>query len=148
MKRLLAVASGGGHWKQLMLISPAFKEYRQKFVTTIDGLPQESGIDDFSIVKDSNKTVKVKVLITLIQIAYIVFMYRPHIIVTTGAAPGLLALLVGRCIGSKTIWVDSIANGQELSMGGRLSRKFAHKVYSQWPAIAKKEHIEYIGSVF
>lgn len=31
---------------------------------------------------------------------------RPDVILTTGAAPGLVALAVGKMMGIKTIWVD------------------------------------------
>ena len=34
---------------------------------------------------------------------------KPDAIITTGAAPGLVYLLVGRLLGRKTIWIDSIA---------------------------------------
>ena len=148
MKKILAVASGGGHWKQLMLISPAFTQHNVKYITTIDGLPQESQVSNYKIVRDSNKNEKFRVIQTFLQIFKEILVFRPDLVITTGAAPGLLALLVGRFFFAKTIWVDSIANGEELSLGGKLSKKFAHKVISQWQEVAKENEVDFEGSVF
>ena len=148
MKKILAVASGGGHWKQLMLIRPSFSNHKEKFVTTINGLPQQESIKDYEIVTDSNKNNKVALLKTFIELFLIIICYRPSVIITTGAAPGLFAIIIGRFVFSKTIWVDSIANSEELSLCGRLSKYFAHTVLTQWENLAKNSHAEYKGSVF
>ncbi len=147
VKKVLAIASGGGHWKQLMLIKDAFANNKVKYVTTIEGLAAESGISEYVIVKDSNQNEKIAVLICLFQIIFIMIKFRPHIVVTTGAAPGVLGIFVGRLIGSKTIWVDSVANSERLSMGGKISKKFAHIVLTQWEHLAE-ENIFFKGSVF
>lgn len=147
-KKVLAVASGGGHWKQLLLISEAFKDCNTKFVTTIDGLPQEANLESYAIVRDSSLDEKFKLLLTFFKILSIVFLFRPNIIITTGAAPGLLAVVIGYIFRIKTIWVDSIANGEELSLGGKLSRKFATKVLTQWEELADNKVVTYKGSIF
>lgn len=72
---------------------------------------------------------------------------RPRAIITTGAAPGLIAVAMGRMCGCRTLWVDSIANAATLSGSGKLARRIAHKVYTQWPSLAT-EGVEYHGSVF
>ncbi len=147
MKKILAVASGGGHWKQLMLLSPAFEGCNVKYITTIEGLPEQEGIENYRIVKDSNKDEKLSLLVTLTQIFIIVIKYRPDFVISTGAAPGLLAIILGRLLGAKTLWVDSIANGEELSMAGRLAKKCSNKVLSQWGALAD-DIVEHEGAVY
>ena len=104
-KKLVAVASGGGHWKQLMLISPAFEEFDTHYITTICGLPENSGIKNFSIVQDSNKSNKINIILTFYQIFKILLKEKPDIIISTGAAPGILSVAIGRLIGAKTIWI-------------------------------------------
>ena len=147
-KKILAVASGGGHWRQLMLLKPSFCGCRQFFVTTINGLPEENGIQDFRIVADSNKDQKLMIIVTFMQLLFIVMKYRPNIIITTGAAPGLLAIIIGRVFFIKSIWIDSIANAEELSLGGRASQYFANIVLTQWEHLADGSKVEYKGSIF
>jgi UDP-N-acetylglucosamine:LPS N-acetylglucosamine transferase len=146
--RILAVASGGGHWKQLILLSDAFRGHETKYITTIKGLPDESGITNYDIVKDSNKNEKLSVIFSFYQIVKIVLTYKPTVVVTTGASPGLLAIICGRLIGAKTIWIDSIANAEELSLGGKLSKRFSKVVLSQWQHLADGDTVIYKGSVF
>jgi UDP-N-acetylglucosamine:LPS N-acetylglucosamine transferase len=148
-KKVLAVASGGGHWKQLMLLKDAFSLSNVKYVTTIDGLPQQSGINEYAIVKDSNKDKKFDLFITTFQLFKIIITFRPNVIISTGAAPGLIAIFFGRLIGAKTIWIDSIANSEELSFAGKLARSIAHQVLSQWPDVAANDSkVSYKGAVY
>jgi UDP-N-acetylglucosamine:LPS N-acetylglucosamine transferase len=147
-KKVLAVASGGGHWKQLILIKSAFSDCNVKYVTTIPGLPEQEGISNFELVKDSNQTEKLALLITLCQVFLIVLNYRPDVVISTGAAPGIWAILIGRLFGAKTIWLDSIANAEQLSLGGKISKKIAHTVLTQWEHLADGTKIIYRGSVF
>jgi len=147
-KKILAVASGGGHWKQLMLLSPSFEGEQKKFVTTISGLPEEDGISDFEIVCDSNKDTKLALIKTFLQLFLIILKYQPNVIITTGAAPGLFSILIGRLFFKKTIWVDSIANAEELSLCGKVSRYLAHRVFTQWEHLASDPKVEFRGSLF
>ena len=147
MKEIMAIASGGGHWKQLLEISPAFSEYNVHYVTTLSGLPQQSGIKNFSIVSDSNKNNKLKLIICFIQLIIIFLKHRPDTVITTGAAPGLIGLCIAKLFFRKTIWIDSIANGEELSMGGRIASKFATHCFTQWKDLCS-DRVKHIGAIF
>jgi hypothetical protein len=61
--------------------------------------------------------------------------------------PGLFAIVIGKKLGARTVWVDSIANAEELSMSGVLARPHASMWLSQWPAVAEANGAEYAGSV-
>jgi UDP-N-acetylglucosamine:LPS N-acetylglucosamine transferase len=82
-----------------------------------------------------------------VRIAKVMLAYRPHVIITTGAAPGFFGILVGRLLGAKTIWIDSIANAEELSLAGRKAKRWADHWLTQWPELAREEGPHYIGSV-
>jgi len=146
--KTIAVASGGGHWKQLMLLTENLNKNDITFITTIDGLPQSNNIKNFYIVKDSNFDEKLAVIFSFFQLLKIFILIRPKIVISTGAAPGVLSILLGRLSGAKTIWVDSIANAEKLSMGGRLSLKIASVVLTQWEHLADGKKVIYKGSVF
>jgi hypothetical protein len=68
-------------------------------------------------------------------------------VVTTGAAPGYWAIRFGKLIGARTIWIDSIANAEELSMSGRLASKVADVCLTQWPHLDGEHGAQYAGSV-
>ena len=147
MKKILAVASGGGHWKQLMLLKPAFDGYDITYITTIDGLPQQAGLSNYVLVKDSNKDRKLDLLVTVFQILIQLLRIRPDYIISTGAAPGIFSIVIGRALGAKTLWVDSIANGDQLSLGGRIARSVSTEVLTQWEEL-EDEVVKYRGAVY
>ena len=147
MKKVLVIASGGGHWKQMMLLRPAFISQNVKYVTTIEGLPEQNKIDNYSIVSDSNKNEKLKTIYSFLQLFNVFVRFWPDVVITTGAAPGLLGLVLGKLFLKKTIWIDSIANAEQLSLSGKISRKFADVVLTQWESLAD-DKVLYKGSVF
>ena len=73
--------------------------------------------------------------------------FKPDVVISTGALPGVIAIAVGRAMGSRTIWVDSVANAEEMSMSGNLARRFAHLWMTQWEHVAAANGAEYAGSV-
>jgi len=84
--------------------------------------------------------------LTFFDIAGILLKVRPQVIVTTGALPPLLALVLARPFGIRTLWIDSIANSEEMSGSGSFARSVAERVLTQWPALATGS-VEYWGSV-
>jgi hypothetical protein len=56
-------------------------------------------------------------------------------------------MLFGRLLGCKTIWVDSIANVDELSLSGQQAGRFADLWLTQWEHLERPEGPEYFGSV-
>lgn len=144
--KILAIASAGGHWIQLLRLRPAFVDHQVTYMSTkkgfeifIDGAP-------YIEVPDSNRKDKLALLKSAIKIFGTIQKLRPQVVITTGAAPGIIALFFGRMFGAKTIWVDSVANVQELSMSGRIASKIASKVYTQWPDLAQ-DKIIYSGNI-
>lgn len=146
-KRILAVASAGGHWQQLMEMRPAFVDHEVHYATTLAGLPEQFEAAPATIVRDCNRNAPVAVLICLTQLLRCVRRHRPHIVISTGALPGVLALALGRLTGARTIWVDSVANAETMSMSGKIARRFAHLWLSQWEHVAAQSGATYLGRV-
>ena len=145
--RVLALSSGGGHWVQLLRLRPAFKDCDVTYATVSRGYEPEIEGATFRVVVDSNRDQKLKLILSFFSIAWIILTKRPHTIVSTGAAPGFLAIFIGKLLGKKTIWVDSIANAEELSMSGQKAGKYATHWLTQWEHLAKPEGPHYFGNV-
>lgn len=145
-RRVAAVASGGGHLIQLLRLRPAFENCDVTYVSTIvpPGLPNDSRV---RLVPDANLTDKTRLIILLLRCLYLVLVLRPHVIVTTGAAPGFAFLVAGKLIGARTVWIDSIANSEELSSAGKRAKRWADLWLTQWPDLAQAEGPQYWGSV-
>lgn len=145
-KKVLAVASGGGHWVQLLRLQPAFVHHKVTYVST--NAAYGNDVDGTLLtVTDANMNEKLKLLVMFFEMFLHFLRIRPDVIITTGAAPGFAALAFGRLFGAKTIWVDSIANSEELSASGRQAGRFAHTWLTQWEHLAKPDGPMYWGAV-
>ena len=134
--RVLAIASGGGHWVQLLRLRPAFSGCAVSYATVHAGSATEVEGADFHAFRDASRKDWWHIPGSVFDVARIVLKVRPDVIVTTGALPPLAALLVGRLTGARTLWIDSIANCEQLSTSGRLAGRLAHRTVTQWPELA------------
>jgi UDP-N-acetylglucosamine:LPS N-acetylglucosamine transferase len=146
-KRLLAISSGGGHWVQLLRLRPAFEGCDVTYATVRQGYRADVSDGNFVVVGDCNRAKKLRLIISALGIFALLLRMRPDVIVSTGAAPGFLALRLGRLLGAKTIWIDSVANGEELSMSGRLVGRYADLWLTQWQHLARDGGPDFKGSV-
>lgn len=146
-KLVLAVASGGGHWQQLLRLRPAFESGRTIYVTTNAAYAKDVPGSELCVVTDANRDVPLKLLRLCGEVLLKVVRTRPDVVISTGAAPGLFGILFGRAVGARTIWVDSIANAEKLSLSGRIASRIAHVALTQWPHLAASRGPFYEGSI-
>ena len=146
-RRVLAIASAGGHWMQLQMLRPAFAHHEVTWLTTLPGLAEQAGVAPAHVIPDCNRDTPLKVAACLAALTRHILRLRPHAVISTGALPGVLAMGLARPLGARTIWVDSIANAEEMSASGRLARRVATHRLSQWPAVAAAEGADYAGSI-
>lgn len=147
MKKLLAVASVGGHWVQLMRLRPAFEGFVVSYVTTERGLAMDVGEERFYCVRDASMSKRFQMIVMAFQVFWVLIRVRPDVVISTGAAPGFFALFFGRLLGVKTVWVDSIANSEELSLAGSKVGRWADHWLTQWKHLEKKNGPKYLGAV-
>ena len=145
-RKVLAVASGGGHWVQLLRLKKAFEGNEIRYMTT--NKEYQKDIDEhLYIVTDANIWEKLKLVRMFVEVGIVIIKFRPDIVITTGAAPGFAALLFGKLFGAKTIWLDSIANAEELSASGKKAKLVADLWLTQWEHLAKEDGPLFMGKV-
>lgn len=136
-RKVLAVASGGGHWMQLRRIAPAFAGFRVVYASVDPAPPADLAGCVYHNIRDATRRDRLAFAVLTLQLARIVLSERPDVVVTTGAAPGLLALAVAKAlVRSRTVWIDSIANVDQLSSAGVQARRVADVWLTQWPHLA------------
>lgn len=147
-RKVLAIASRGGHWVQLLRLRPAFKDSLVTFVTND---PESRSMVDadarFYVVPAATRKDKLSMLLLICQVFWILLRERPDVVVTTGAAPGYIAIRIGKWFGARTMWIESIANAEELSLSGQLASRHANVVLTQWSHLSKPGIVEYRGAV-
>jgi UDP-N-acetylglucosamine:LPS N-acetylglucosamine transferase len=78
----------------------------------------------------------------------VVLRERPDVVISTGAAVGCIVCFLGKLLGAKVVWIDSITNVERISLSGRMVRYIADLFLVQWPELAKRyDNVEYVGVV-
>jgi UDP-N-acetylglucosamine:LPS N-acetylglucosamine transferase len=144
-------ASAGGHLNQLLKLDAAWGRHEYFLVTTnriVAGeLERRYGARVYVVI-EANRENPLKIVKMLWQCARIMLRERPGAVVSTGAAPGCLLAYIGRMLGARVAWVDSIANVERLSLSGRLVRPIAEVFLTQWEDLADPARgVEYIGEL-
>lgn len=147
MQKVLAAASGGGHWIELLRLAPALVETDLHYMTVNRGYRLQVPEAGFYCVRDATQWSRLDLFICAFQVLLVIIRLRPDIVISTGAAPGFFALRFGKLFGAKTIWLDSIANVDELSRAGQMAGKFADLWLTQWPDLCTVDGPEYAGTV-
>lgn len=145
--RLLAVASGGGHWVQLLRLRSAFDGAEVHYATVDASAAATVAPAPVHLYPDANKGTKLRLMLAALRLAVIVATVRPDVVISTGAAGGYLAIRFAKLLGARTMFIDSIANARQLSVSASLARKVAHRVLSQWPEVAARSGTEFRGAV-
>lgn len=155
-KRILAVASGGGHWVQLFRMRQAWSGCEVSYITTApdfrdevmaDAIARHEPQPAYHVVPEANRWQKVRLAKLCATLAVTLLRLRPHVVISTGAAPGYIALRIARLLGAKTIWVDSIANAEVMSLSGQKIGNHADVWLTQWEDLAKAGGPQYWGAV-
>ena len=146
--KVFAVASIGGHWVQLLRIAKALeKEFDVVYMSTHEKCATMGEARVYYSMNDFSRWDFYKMFPELLHSIYIICKEKPSIVITTGAAPGLVCLFAAKICGIRTVWIDSIANVEHISFSGRIASKFASRIYTQWPSLAGNKVI-FAGNIF
>lgn len=147
--KVLAISSGGGHWVQMLRLRPGFVGCRVVFATTRESYRADLDPQaDFVVVPDCNRRHRIRMAVAGVRILWLLIMLRPDIVISTGAAPGFLAIYVASKLRIRTVWVDSVANAEELSLSGQRAGAHASLWLTQWEHLARQGGPYFHGSVF
>jgi UDP-N-acetylglucosamine:LPS N-acetylglucosamine transferase len=144
--KILAVASGGGHVVELLRLQPAFEGHELMYMSTLESYASTFKGYQYFTVPDFSQWNAYKIPFVAWKMYQLFAKIKPDVVVTTGAAPGVLALFIGRLIGAKTIWVESLCHAEKVSISGKICKLFADRVYTQWEHLATSK-IVYAGNI-
>ena len=144
----MVATSAGGHWVQMRRLLPAFEGLEVVYAGVGTALDADLRPARYYRIRNVSRRDPLGFAVIFWQLARVMRRERPDVVVTTGAAPGLMALLVGKLVaGSRTVWIDSIASVETMSLSGRLARHVADAWLVQWEHLARPDGPEFWGAV-
>lgn len=147
--KICLAASSGGHLTQLLKIAKCWEDYKTFCVTTSKVVENElSAHGRVHVIGECNHKQPMRVMKALGLCIKIILNERPDVVMSTGAACGCMMCFLGKLLGAKVIWLDSITNVERLSFSGRMVRYIADLFLVQWPDLAEQyKGVEYVGAV-
>lgn len=147
---ILLVCSSGGHLQQMLALRPAWEPYSHIWVT-FDKSDARSLLQDERVVyaySPTNRSIK-NLLRNLLLAWRVVGVFRPRVVLTTGAGVAVPFAWLGRLRGVRVIYVESFTRIEGPSLTGRLVQPVADRSYVQWPdLIGVVPKARYAGNVF
>ena len=136
--KVLVVASYGGHLVQGRLLTKEFIN-ECEYATT-------KKLAGCHYVKDFNINSFWLLPFEIIRFIWILIKTNPKVVLSTGAAPGVAAMIAGKILRKRCIWFDSIANIRKLSLSCRICKTLGVECYTQWPNLSDLK-VKYIGGL-
>lgn len=144
----MVACSGGGHWVQMRRILPAFDGMDVFFVGVEETIDADLAGARYYRVRNVTRRNPRAIPGILLGLTRVIRTERPDLVVTTGAAPGLLALAMAKGLRQgRTMWIDSVANTERLSLSGRMARLVADAWLVQWEHLSRPEGPHFWGAV-
>jgi UDP-N-acetylglucosamine:LPS N-acetylglucosamine transferase len=134
--KIMLVCSTGGHFRCLQQLQPFWKNHDYVWVTfrtppTEAALQQDNTYWAFS---PTNRNIPN--LIRNLRLAWsVVHQEKPDLVLSTGAGVAVPFLIIGKLLGSKTAFVESITRVNQLSLSARLTLPFIDALYVHWPQL-------------
>jgi len=147
-RKIMAIASGGGHWVQMCRLLPAFEGLDVFYVSVDPSSASDVPGRTYYTIRDVSRRDRLGFAVLVGQLGRILARERPSVVITTGSAPSLVALGMARTLlRARTVWIDSIANVERLSSSGARAGRVADVWLTQWEHLARPEGPEYWGAV-
>ena len=146
-KKVLFIASTGGHLEELMQLKPMFDDYDYYIITekTKSNLSLKTKFPKrvSFLVYGSYTTILKKItypfklMYNTLKSFILYIKIRPKYIVSTGAHTSGPMCLLGHILGSKIIYIETFANSETKSKTGSIVYKFADLFIVQWESMLK-----------
>lgn len=142
MKKVLFIASTGGHLAEMMQLKPMFKNYdyyiitektksnlflKEKYKTRVSYLVYGT--------KDHKLSYPFKLLYNCFKSFYLYLKVHPDYIITTGVHTAGPMCLIGKIFGSRVIYIETFANMVTKTVTGRLLYPFSDRFIVQWSSM-------------
>ena len=143
-RKVLFIASTGGHLNELMQLKTLFKKYDYHIVTEntkVDKSLKKKYGDKMSFLIYGTKKYPISYIFKFIANSFIslyyFFKYQPEVIVTTGTHTAVPMCYIAKIFGSKVIFIETFANRTSDTVAGKLVYPIADTFVVQWEEMHK-----------
>jgi UDP-N-acetylglucosamine:LPS N-acetylglucosamine transferase len=143
MRKVLFIASTGGHLSEILKLDKVMKKYKSYLVTEKTDTTKELSvkyikrIDYLLYCNKSHLSYIYKAPFNLIKSLIIFLKIKPDVIITTGAHTGVGMCYIGKLFRKKIIYIETLANIETKTLSGKLVYPIADLFIVQWESMLK-----------
>lgn len=147
--KLLLVASSGGHIAELHSLREFWEPHERTWVSFPTGDAQYLLAGERAVWAHHPTNRNLPNLVRNLRLARRVLEEEhPDLVVSTGAGVAVPFLLLARWRGIRTLYLESLARIERLSLSGRIVYPFVDRFWVQWEELAARyRRAEYHGAV-
>ncbi|MDY6934874.1 MAG: PssD/Cps14F family polysaccharide biosynthesis glycosyltransferase [Spirochaetota bacterium] len=149
MTKLALIASSGGHLFQLYSLKEFWSD-KEHFWVSFPTQDAEYLLKDERVYwayYPTNRNV-INLIRNIFLALKLLRKERPNAIISTGAGVAVPFIFIGKILGIKTIYIESITRNQEFSMSAYLVYPYVDNLLVQWQELADKyKKAQYHGRV-
>ncbi len=147
-KKVLIVASPGGHLLQMLALEPAWSDEERVWVT-LRSTDVEYLLQDEKVIYGHGPTPRdVGNFFRNLRLAARVLREQdPAVVISTGAGLALPFFILGKLQRRRLVYVESITRVEKLALTGRLVYPLADAFFVQWDSLAELRRARFHGSV-
>ena len=140
-KKVLFIASTGGHLSELLQLKPLFSKYNSYLITekTKSTIGLKNKFDKVSYLVYGTKhhkfTYIFKFLFNCFKSLFLYIKIRPKVIITTGTHTAVPMCYIGKIFRSKIIFIETFANSKTKTVSGKIVYPIADTFIVQWESM-------------
>lgn len=150
--KICFVSSSGGHWEELMCLSPIADHNNAFFVTEQGGQAEDSKYRNIYTLPQINRHEKRFLrhfLRLFLSAREILNKEQPDVVISTGALVSFPFCILAKVRGCKLIYIESFARVHDASLTGKLAYRIANLFLVQWKSLLKVyPKAIYVGGIF
>jgi len=131
--KICIVSSCGGHLTEARTLKSVYDRYEHFYVINDHILLPEDMHGRTYFIRHAERDWQV--LVNFVEAWNILRQERPAVILSTGAGPVVPFALVGKLLGIKTVFVETLARITHPSLTGRMMYRLADRFLYQWQSL-------------
>jgi beta-1,4-N-acetylglucosaminyltransferase len=145
---VLLVCSPGGHLQQMLALDGGWGDLDASWVTLPGRDVQDLLADRPCDFAHGPTNRDVRMLLRNLPLAWRIIRKRdPDAILSTGAGVSVPFFWVGRLLGRRCVYVESLTRLDSLSLSGRLVYPVASEFFVQWPGASRLRRTRWVGGL-
>ncbi len=137
--KICLVVSTGGHLVQLTNLESMWKEH-ERFWVTFSKEDAKALLEKERVIWAHHPTNRnlLNLFRNLILAWNVLRKEKPDAIVSTGAGVAVPFFWIGKILGIRTVFIESLTRIHDLSLTGKLIYPFASRFFVQWPELGAR----------